>query len=162
MQILDLRTGRNGVPCWFHNCGSELFQQIGLLSGGLALVDFGCKPSYRLSELVSPWVPCSSQYPFCVWRKGHDSGPGCLQLLVSLTPLEMCQSHEIVWGICLGNMCSLEDWVFLSLWVHLIFRFFEGSFQYWAMNLRFSRIFSSREPESIVLLLWLIRSEKFL
>ena len=33
---------------------SELIQQIGLLSSGLALIDFGCIQLCHLSELVSP------------------------------------------------------------------------------------------------------------
>ena len=38
----------------------------------------------------------SSQYPFCVWQKCHDSQPRYLQLLASVFWLEVCQFSEIV------------------------------------------------------------------
>ena len=106
---------KGSVLRWFHICASELILQLGFLLSGSALVDFGCIQLCRLPDLVSPWIFCSTYYPFCVWRKCHDIGQANLQLLASLSLLEVCQFNKIVWGIWLGFLCSLLGWVFLSL-----------------------------------------------
>ena len=87
---------------------------------GLTLVDFGYRHVCRLSELFSPWIPCSSQNAFCVDWKCHDIRPGYLQLLAFLFLLEACYSSQIVWEICFEILWSLVDWVFICLWVQLI------------------------------------------
>ena len=72
--------------------------------------------SFRVSfTLNSVFIPTSN----CVWRKCHDSRLGYLQLLVSLFPLKVCQSNQIVWRICFEVLYFVVDWVFLSLWVPL-------------------------------------------
>ena len=88
--------------------------------GGLAVADFGCIQLYCLSKSVSPWIPCWSQNPFCIWGKCHDCRPGYLQLFVSLFLSEVCQSNQIVQGTWFRILCSLVDWVFLSLWVQFV------------------------------------------
>ena len=82
LEIWGLRTWRKTVLWLFHICALEPIQQLGLLSGGSALVDFGYIQLYRLWELISSWTLYSSQYPFYVWRKCHDNQPEYLQLLV--------------------------------------------------------------------------------
>ena len=96
VQIWDLRICRKAVPWWSHLCASELVQQLGLLSSKLSLVDFRCKQLHCLSEIFSPWFPCSSKDPFGVSRKCHDSRPIRLQRLVSMFLSEMCESNQIV------------------------------------------------------------------
>ena len=64
----DLRTYIKAVPWWFHICALELIQQLGLLSIGSALVHFGFRQFCCLSGLVSPWILCSTPYPFCALR----------------------------------------------------------------------------------------------
>ena len=115
VQKCDLRTWRKAVKRWFHVCPSGLIQQLGLFSGRLALVDFGCVQPCCLTELLLPWFPWSSQYPFYVLLKCHDSQPVYLQLLASLFSLEVCRTNQIVWEICFGILCSLVSWVFFSL-----------------------------------------------
>ena len=140
-------------------CALRPIQQLGFLSGGSALVGIGYGQLYRLWELTSPLTPCSSQYPFCVWRKCHDSQPEYIQLPVSPFLIEVFSPIKS-FEKCVLRFCAL-------LWIEFFFvlefnQFFEDSCLNWGVILRLSRIFRCREPECVVLLLGFFRSEKFI
>ena len=122
MELAYLGKGSSAIIPFLCIRANSLIQQLGLLSGGLVLVDFGCIQHCCLSELVQPcWIASSSQNPSCGWRKGHDSWPEDLQLLffsVSVRSVSV-QSNRL--SIFSGILCSLVNWVFLSLGVQSFF-----------------------------------------
>ena len=119
------------VVWWSNICASESVRRLGLLSGKLALVSFGCKQLRHLFVCFSTtWTQLSSYYAFCVWRICHDIRPECLPLLVFQPPWAVYLSNRIVWGNSFRNLCHRLGLVSFSVWVYATFWGFVSVFGY--------------------------------
>ena len=82
--------------------------------------NFGFVQLFCLSRLVSPWIPFSSQYPFRVRRKCHDSQSGYLELLVSLflcvSPTKSFKESGSCGLFSLSSISSLRLRVCIRVW----------------------------------------------